>query len=142
MNVRKWEYTDILKISEIEKATFTPSWNYQMLADTFLTKTFTGIIAESEGIIVGFGCFTNVSGEADILKVAVVGCYRRQGVGDTILKEIIKECLIQGVSTISLEVRKSNQFAIKLYKKNDFDIIATRVKYYGDEDAYVMQRTF
>jgi ribosomal-protein-alanine N-acetyltransferase len=142
MILRKWEYTDILKIHEIEQQVFHSPWSYKMLADTFLSGTFTGIIAQSESTLFGYGGYINISGEADILKVAVVDCYRKQGVGDKILKEMIKECIIQGVSTISLEVRTSNKAAIKLYKNNNFDIIATREKYYINEDAYVMQRIF
>ena len=41
---------------------------------------------------------------------------------------------------IMLEVRESNISAIKLYEKNGFIEINRRKKYYGNEDAIIMER--
>ena len=45
-----------------------------------------------------------------------------------------------GYANINLEVRISNQKAIKLYEKCGFKIVAIRKNYYQDnhEDAYLM----
>ena len=40
---------------------------------------------------------------------------------------------------ITLEVRKSNEIAIHLYKKMGFNEAAIRKYYYGDEDAILME---
>ena len=44
------------------------------------------------------------------------------------------------VQLITLEVRESNLPAIKLYEKFGFEIVNTRKKYYGEENAYLMGR--
>jgi len=142
MILKHWEYTDILEISKIEKECFKEPWSFKMLADTYLSGKFTGIIARNDEKIIGYGGFINVSGEADITKVAVLESCRKMGTGDKIIKKLIEECNLQGVSVLTLEVRTSNEAAINLYKKNNFNILALRKNYYGNEDAYVMQQIF
>ena len=142
MIIRKWNFTDILSISEIEKKSFSAPWSFKILADTFLFNKFTGVLSETDGKITGYGGFTNVQGEADITKIAVSEEYRRQGVGNKILKEMLRLSEEAGVSVITLEVRTSNEAAINLYKNNGFTVTATRKNYYGNEDAFVMQYKF
>jgi ribosomal-protein-alanine N-acetyltransferase len=55
------------------------------------------------------------------------------------LDNLITE-LKEKIKWITLEVRKSNTPAIKLYQKFDFSIINTRKNYYENEDAYLMGR--
>ena len=42
------------------------------------------------------------------------------------------------VSSITLEVKKSNISAIKLYEKCNFKSVSIRKKYYGNEDGILM----
>jgi ribosomal-protein-alanine N-acetyltransferase len=139
MILRFWEYTDILAVSKIEEEVFSQPWSFKMLADTFLFGKFTGILAQQDSKIIGYGGFINIAGDADITKIAVLKDFQRKGYGEKILAELIKNCFSQGVNTITLEVRTSNEAAINLYRKNNFQIIALRKNYYGNEDAYVMQ---
>ena len=44
------------------------------------------------------------------------------------------------INNILLEVRSKNEIAIKFYLKNKFKHIHTRIKYYEDDDAYIMKR--
>ena len=39
-----------------------------------------------------------------------------------------------------LEVRTKNSIAISLYESLGFKVIHTRLKYYKDDDAYIMER--
>ena len=48
--------------------------------------------------------------------------------------------LFNDVDSIMLEVRDSNEAAIKLYEKCGFEEINRRKKYYGDEDAIIMKK--
>ena len=49
--------------------------------------------------------------------------------------------LSQNNKRIILEVRESNLPAIKLYQKFNFVIINIREKYYGNENAIIMERS-
>lgn len=141
--IRRWEYKDTRQVADIEADSFKDVWTYQMLADTFLSKNFYGFVAEFNGGVIGYGGFINVSGDADITKIAVKKEFRRQGIGVAILAEMLKECKRQGVSRLTLEVRTDNKAAIALYKNSGFEFIAERKDYYAPgEDAHVMQRVF
>ena len=53
MNIRRWEFTDLAAIAELEKACFADAWTYRQLADGFLSAGFVGYLAEDGGEIVG-----------------------------------------------------------------------------------------
>ena len=73
----------------------------------------------------------------DIINIAVDKNYQREGIGSKLLDNIINKYNLR----ILLEVRESNTSAIKLYEKFNFKEINRRHKYYGNEDAIVMERS-
>jgi len=62
--------------------------------------------------------------------------HRKKGVASKLMDTMIKE----KVKNITLEVRVTNEAAIKLYKKYNFKVVSTRKNYYGSDDAYLMIR--
>lgn len=71
--------------------------------------------------------------------VGVASAFRRQGVGESLMKEVEKQVRRQA---IQLCVRKSNQAAIQMYEKLEYRRKEIRQKYYSDgEDAIVMGKT-
>ena len=73
----------------------------------------------------------------DIINIAVDKNYQREGIGSKLLESIINKYNLR----ILLEVRESNTSALKLYEKFNFKEINRRHKYYGNEDAIVMERS-
>ncbi len=67
---------------------------------------------------------------------------QRRGVGRLLLDELVAAAAARGAAALLLEVRADNAAARALYDRNDFDVIATRRRYYqpGDVDALVMRR--
>ena len=59
-----------------------------MLASTFDTESFTGLIAEDGGEVLGYGGITVAADSADIENVAVTEAYRRGGVATAILNAL------------------------------------------------------
>lgn len=143
MTVRPWEYKDIIEIERLERQSFSDAWSYKMLADSFMEKNFYGILAEEKGDIVGCASVLFGYGDADLLHVVVAVNERRKGFGENLLKAVFNECVEKGVAKLFLEVRKSNEPAIKLYSKHGFKKISERAKYYEDgETALVMLKEF
>ena len=102
-------------------------------------------IAESENKIVGYcGVFLPAPGvEADILTVAVLPEYRRQGIAREFMRQIEEWAKERGASAMMLEVEKSNSAAIELYKNLGYLQISVRMDYYGaGQDAFVMRKEF
>ena len=73
----------------------------------------------------------------DIINIAVSMNYQHQGVGSKLIEYVINTYQ----KRILLEVRESNTNAIKLYEKYGFKEINRRHKYYGEEDAIIMERS-
>lgn len=142
MILRGWKYEDILRISELEKECFgDEAWNYRMLASSFGTESFVGILADDGGDIAGYGGITIAADSADIGNVAVAEAYRRGGVGTSLLNELCEEAKRRGADRVFLEVRVSNSAALRLYLKNGFKGVYARTRYYPDgEDCLVMTR--
>lgn len=64
---------------------------------------------------------------------------RNEGIGSALLKETIHISTKLKAKTITLEVNKNNEPAIKLYKKYGFEQVGLRKKYYNNkEDAILM----
>lgn len=78
-----------------------------------------------------------------IVSVAVLHEIRHKGIGTALIKAGMKGVQSYGASEIFLEVRKTNEEAISVYEKLDFDIKRVLKGYYRDgEDAYLMALKF
>lgn len=142
MTIREWKYEDILKISELEKECFPGEpWSYKQLASSFSEECFSGVLAEEDGEIIGYGGVMVAADSADIANVAVTGYYRNSGVGSAILEKLMSVAKERGAAKCFLEVRVSNGAAMFLYLKHGFRGVYARTRYYSDgEDCLVMVR--
>lgn len=81
--------------------------------------------------------------EADVLTVAVLPDYTRQGIATYFMNELERWSREKQASAMMLEVGVENSRAIALYEKLGYQTIATRKSYYGPGlDAYVMRKEF
>ena len=140
MLIRNWKYEDILRISQIEEECFPQEpWSFKMLASSFESDSFIGLLAEDEGEIAGYGGITVAADTADIDNIAVTEPYRKSGVGTAILTKLCQTAKERGVVKVFLEVRVSNSVAMGLYLKNGFKGAYARTRYYSNgEDCLVM----
>lgn len=79
-------------------------------------------------------------GDADLLTIATVSAWRRQGVAGALLDALSAHCRQAGCRRLLLEVRESNTAAQSLYAGRGFRTISRRRRYYHHptEDALVM----
>ncbi len=141
MIIRKWTGSDNLPVSEIEKQSFSDPWTLQMIVDTFMQHNFLGLVAEVDGVIVGYIALTYCMDEAEINIIAVSDAFRRKGIATNLLEETYKALKKLKVKVVFLEVRRSNEQAQSLYEKQGFNYVAVRPNYYkGLEDALVMSK--
>jgi ribosomal-protein-alanine N-acetyltransferase len=81
--------------------------------------------------------------EADVLTVAVLPEYARQGIATHFMGELEKWSKEKQALAMMLEVGTENTSAIALYEKLGYQTIATRKNYYGQGlDAFVMRKEF
>ena len=139
---------DLPVLASYEKELFPYSpWSTSQFKEEFagIPTTRFMAIAESENKIVGYcGVFLPAPGvEADILTVAVLPEYRRQGIAREFMRQIEEWAKERGAIAMMLEVEKSNSAAIELYKNLGYLQISVRMDYYGaGQDAFVMRKEF
>ena len=89
--------------------------------------------------IVGFVDYWVTFDSGTICQIAVHPDIQHSGVGSELLKEVIKDAYIKKVRTLTLEVRESNEKAIKFYQKHGFVISHKKEGYYSNgENALYM----
>ena len=98
------------------------------------------ILAETDGRIIGYVLYWLVPGAVDIHNIAVHVDVRGRGLGHLLLEKVLAEARRQSVPRVTLEVRKSNLSAQKLYESMGFLTKGNRKGYYSDdgEDALAM----
>jgi [ribosomal protein S18]-alanine N-acetyltransferase len=139
---------DIPVLASYEKLLFPYSpWNTAQFKEEFagIPTTRFMSVAEAENTIVGYcGVFLPAPGvEADILTVAVLPEYRRQGIAKEFMRQIEEWAREHGASAMMLEVEHTNESAIELYKSLGYMKISVRMDYYGPgQDAFVMRKEF
>jgi ribosomal-protein-alanine N-acetyltransferase len=93
------------------------------------------------GHIIGFGGFWIMYGEMHITNIGVGRAFRGQGWGEILLAGMLQRAQTLQADYGTLEVRVSNQPAIQLYFKYQYQIVAQQKGYYHDnhEDAHSMK---
>ena len=130
-------------IAALEALCFAEPWSEKALG-LLLTDQATGFAAtDDRGAVIGYGGMLLAPDEGQILNLAVSPGYRRQGVGAALLSALLAEADRRGLSTLSLEVRVSNQPAVALYERAGFTVAGRRRHFYKNpaEDAWVMIRS-
>ena len=139
---------DIPVLATYEKELFPYSpWSTAQFKEEFagIPTTRFMSVAEDGNTIVGYcGVFVPAPGiEADILTVAVLPAYRRQGIAKEFMRQIEEYAVEKEASAMMLEVELSNESAIKLYESLGYMKISVRMDYYGlGKDAHVMRKEF
>jgi ribosomal-protein-alanine N-acetyltransferase len=90
--------------------------------------------------LLGFSIFWIVHDEVHILNVATAPEQRRRGVARVALEATLARGRERKCTLATLEVRRSNEAALNLYKGFGFRAVGIRPNYYADEgeDAIVM----
>ncbi len=132
--------SDLEEIKDILVSDFDDFWTYSILKDELNCSSSHYIVAKLNNEIVGFCGIKIVLDSADIMNIVVKKDFRNLGIGTALLNEIITLCLSLNLSSITLEVRKDNEYAISLYKNFGFETLGVRKKYYNGIDGFIMEK--
>ncbi|WP_297437600.1 ribosomal protein S18-alanine N-acetyltransferase [Thermococcus sp.] len=138
--VRPAKLFDMPEIVRIERASFREQYPRGVFLVFLENNPDTFLVAEYNGRIIGYVmAYLRPDLEGHIMSIAVDSAYRGNGIGSALLTEVIERLAARGAKWIGLEVRVSNQNAIKLYERFGFRRIKRVMGYYSDgEDAYYM----
>lgn len=141
VQVTEMRLSDLDDVEEIERLCFPTPWSKEAFRIEIM-RNFCAryAVARLNGRVVGYIGMWLVIDEAHITNVAVHPDYRHRGIGEKLMRYMMKMAVDIGISRMTLEVRKSNIVAQKLYKKLGFEESGIRKGYYlsNNEDAIIM----
>ena len=146
MNVelRKLELRDLNAIERIERESYPTPWSRSMFAGELAkpSSLSLGAFEPDGGPLVGYLVISRYVDAWHVMNVAVTPSHRRRGIARALLERLFEVTSNDERRGYTLEVRVSNEGAIKLYETLGFVSRGVRRGYYTDnrEDALIMWR--
>ena|SRR5438552_4034846 len=136
------EQGDIDAVMEIERLSFSAPWSRAAIGEE-LARAWARIDVvrdQSDGAVSAFANYWLVADELHILNIATHPLERRRGHATRLLAHMIEVARRQPCRLMTLEVRRSNAAAQRLYRRFAFRAVGVRPNYYAEdqEDAIVM----
>lgn len=143
--MRRMKEADIFEVHAIEKASFPNPWHLTTFMGEIHNRPISSpyvIVHKLDKKIIGYVICWHIQDEIQISNIAVHPDFRRMGIGESVLRQVLSRQKKEGAKFVSLEVRPSNMAAIRLYNKLGFDILGIRKNYYRNppEHAVVMAK--
>jgi ribosomal-protein-alanine N-acetyltransferase len=146
---------DVATVQEIERDIFATPWPrnayYRELASRssahYVVLRQEGIVelpvrapSDIDPTIVGYGGMWRMYDEAHVTTIGIRRDLHHQGYGRILFAGLVQAAYDMGAKWVTLEVRTSNDNAMKMYEAFSFKVIGRRKGYYTDngEDAIVM----
>ena len=124
-------------IAAIERESFALPWSVREIVSICNRADFCGVVAEMNGEIVGYLLGLTLFEDAEVLRIAVSEKYRGQKIGGAILDTFFELVKARGAQKTFLEVRVSNEPAIRLYESRAFARGRVRKKYYENGESAI-----
>jgi [ribosomal protein S18]-alanine N-acetyltransferase len=144
LEFRRLGLRDLSAIEEIERAAYPTPWSRSMFAGELAkpASICLGAFDGETGALLGYLIISRYVDAWHVMNLAVAPAQRRRGIASALLERLFQLTAAQGERGYTLEVRVSNEGAIKLYERAGFRSRGIRRGYYTDnrEDALIMWR--
>ena len=147
MHIRTLVEDDIDQIMELSLGPVDPAWSKKALEGVLKGIVEGAYLAsvgldEATGQVIAYAVASYVSDQGDVQSILVDQSFRGRGLGRQLLQALTDDLVAQGAEAVFLEVRSSNDVAVKLYQSIGFVCIQKRRDYYPGvdgvrEDAWV-----
>ena len=145
IELRRLGVSDLDAIDEIERASYPTPWSRSMFASELAKPSSICIGAydvaeDGDEELVAYAFASRYVDAWHVMNVAVAPEFRRKGIATLLLERLFEVTAADQRRGYTLEVRVSNQAAIKLYESLGFKARGVRRGYYTDnrEDALIM----
>ena len=141
--IRTMTSLDVDGVMTVEHDSFLTPWSRssfeEELAENRLARY---IVATENGVVVGYAGTWLVINEAHVTNVAVSSQRRQNGIGRLLMESLMELARENGMESMTLEVRVSNEAARNLYRQLGFVEAGIRKNYYSEtkEDALILWR--
>ena len=135
---------DLDAVVALEAASFTNPWTREMLARELEQPTSARVyVLRLPGVpVAGFCSCWVIGDELHVNTIAVEAARRGHGLGRALMLHVLADVARDGVRRATLEVRRSNLAAQRLYERLGFVVAGVRKRYYThpEEDALILWR--
>jgi ribosomal-protein-alanine N-acetyltransferase len=143
--LRKMKEEDVPDVWAIERVSFSNPWQKSAFLGEIHNYPISHpyvIVHSAEERIIGYVICWTLEEEVQISNIAVHPEYRRRGIAEMVLRQLLSRLEMKRTKFVFLEVRPSNRAALNLYRKLEFDIVGIRKDYYRNpkEHAIIMGR--
>jgi ribosomal-protein-alanine acetyltransferase len=141
VSIEQANWRDLNAVRQVERACFpVDAWPIWDILGVLTLPNVVRLKAMADGHMVGF-IAGDIRSHQDLAWIATIGVvpeYRRRGIGAALLQACEAQLTVRRVR---LSVRASNQTAIELYERFDYQRVGLWGHYYQDgEDALVMEK--
>ena len=133
----------VAQVAELERICFgTEAWSEKSVTSELNNPLSFWLVAVDGDRIAGYVGSQTVLDESDMMNVAVHPDYRKQGIATALIVGLVEELRKRGSRCLTLEVRASNENAISVYQKLQFQEVGRRKNYYRNpkEDALILRK--
>jgi ribosomal-protein-alanine N-acetyltransferase len=138
------ELRDLNAIETIERQSYPTPWSRSMFAGELAkpSSISLGAFEPETGELLGYLIISRYVDAWHVMNLAVTPKRRRERIASSLLERLFELTSREGRRGYTLEVRVSNDVAIKLYEQAGFKARGIRRGYYTDnrEDALIMWR--
>jgi ribosomal-protein-alanine N-acetyltransferase len=142
VHIRPLEVADLNAIERVEQRAYPTPWSRSMFASELAKPTSICLGAFEGDELAGYVVTSRYVDAWHVMNVAVDQDLRRRGVATALLERLFELTRGDERRGYTLEVRVSNEGAIRLYERLGFEARGLRRAYYTDnrEDALIMWR--
>ncbi len=142
VTIRQMTLDDLPEVTEIDRLSFPVPWPERSYRFELTNNPSAELFVAENGDqqVVGFLGYWLIADEVHVSTFAVHPTHRMRRIGEKMMLTALAQARQRGARLATLEVRVTNQPAIRLYEKLGFESVGKRTGYYRDngEDAILM----
>lgn len=134
----------LLQVAQLESKCFSHPWSLNSLESELNNDGSHFYVCVEDGRVLGYIGMNVVVDEGYIFNVAVDENARKRGIGTALINTLVTFAKKNSLAFLTLEVRQSNENAIRLYSDAGFVKVGERKNYYSapTENAILMTKYF
>ena len=143
MIITKMTDAHVAQVAQLERLCFgSAAWSENSVRSELNNPLAFWLVAEEDGRVAGYIGSQTVMDASDMMNVAVHPDFRKRGIATALILALVEELGKLESRCLTLEVRSSNENAIRLYRELAFQEVGRRKNYYHNpkEDALILRK--
>lgn len=142
ITIKPMDGSHVSQVAALEKLCFSAPWSEKSIASELENPLSCWLVALAGDRVAGYVGSQKVPPEADMMNIAVAPEFRRIGVASKLLEGLLTHLRAEGIQSLTLEVRASNEGAKALYAAWGFTQVGRRPNYYFSprEDGLILRK--